>query len=409
MTALPSRERVRRALRHETTDRPPVDFGGTRVSGIGALAYRNLLRHLGHEEDIRVYDVKQQLAAPSLAMIDRMGGDVVQLHRLGPTTGMPFLAVDRWKRGALTDGWPAYVPEALETRVQADGSVEIHRAGSTYAWRSAESCFFDVTWAPLAGACTPAEIDAFVFPDAWSDREEAYLRARVRSLYGDTDKALFAALPMLNCSFFEINLQLFGFEHFMLLLVDDPALVERWLDRQLEHACGILDRYLAIAGPCVEAVQMNDDFGAQTALQIDPAIYRRIFKPRQKRWIEFVKRRTQAKVFLHCDGAIRDILPDFIEIGIDALNPLQTNAAGMEPASLKREFGRDIAFWGGGVETQTTLPFGTVEDVRREVRERLALLTPGGGFVFATIHNIQPDIPPEKVLAVFDTVREWRG
>jgi uroporphyrinogen decarboxylase len=111
-------------------------------------------------------------------------------------------------------------------------------------------------------------------------------------------------------------------------------------------------------------------------------------------------------VFIHCDGAIEEILPDFIEIGIDVLNPLQTSAKGMDPTRIKQKYGRDLAFWGGGVETQTTLPFGTVEDVRREVRERVKLLGAGGGYVFATIHNIQADIPPEKILAIYDTVSE---
>jgi uroporphyrinogen decarboxylase len=119
-----------------------------------------------------------------------------------------------------------------------------------------------------------------------------------------------------------------------------------------------------------------------------------------------VKARTEAKVFIHCDGAIEEILPDFIEIGIDILNPLQTSAKGMDPKKIKARFGKDLCFWGGGVETQTTLPFGTLEQIRREVRDRVALLSEGGGFVFGTIHNIQPDIPPEKILAVFDTAQE---
>ncbi len=151
---------------------------------------------------------------------------------------------------------------------------------------------------------------------------------------------------------------------------------------------------------------MNDDFGSQTALQISPRLYREVFKPRQRRWIQFVKARTPARVFIHCDGAIEEILPDFIELGIEVLNPLQTSAKGMDPGRIKRRFGRNLAFWGGGVETQTTLPFGSVEDVRREVLERLKLLGPGGGYVFAAIHNIQADIPPEKVLAVFDTAAQ---
>ncbi len=245
-----------------------------------------------------------------------------------------------------------------------------------------------------------------MWPDPWTDREEAYLKDRVQQLYYGTDKALFAGLPMLVCSFFEISLVLFGFENFMMKLASERDLVEYWLEAKLAHDLAILDKFLAIAGPYLEVIQMNDDFGAQDSLQISPRLYRELFKPRQKRWIEFVKARTRAKVFMHCDGAIREILPDFIEIGIDVLNPLQTSARGMDPREIKRQFGRDLAFWGGGVETQTTLPFGTCDDVRREVRERIRLLGPGGGFVFAPIHNIQPDIPPEKVLAIYETVAE---
>jgi len=131
-----------------------------------------------------------------------------------------------------------------------------------------------------------------------------------------------------------------------------------------------------------------------------------MFKPRQKKWIEFVKARTAAKIFIHCDGAVEELLPDFIEIGIDILNPLQTNAKGMEPDKIKKTYGTDLSFWGGGSETQTTLPFGTIDEIKAEVAGRVRLLGSGGGYVFGTIHNIQADISPEKILAVFDTARE---
>lgn len=406
MSSMTGRERVRAALNHREADRVPVDFGGTRVSGIAATAYRRLAERVGVAGDIRIYDVKQQLAEPSLAMIRRMGGDVVQVPRLGPTTGMPFLALDEWKPGRMTDGSPCLVPAAYEPVILDDGTIQIHRDGVLYAQRFPSSLYFDVCPAPLAQAETPADIDRFVWPDPWSDREEAWLRARVGELHAKTDLALFAGLPMLCCSFFEVGAVLFGYERFMENLLVNPEMMEHWLDVKLAHDCAILERYLAVAGPYIEAIQTNDDFGAQDALQIPPGLYRSMFKPRQRKWIEFVKARTPAKVFLHCDGAVSEILPDFIEIGIDILNPLQTSARGMEPEKLKREYGRDLSFWGGGVDTQTTLPFGSVDDIRREVRDRVRLLGPGGGFVFTTIHNIQPDIPPEKILAVFETVAE---
>jgi uroporphyrinogen decarboxylase len=150
---------------------------------------------------------------------------------------------------------------------------------------------------------------------------------------------------------------------------------------------------------------MNDDFGAQDSLQISPETYRTLFKPRQRRWIEFVKARTHARIFLHCDGAVEELLGDFIEIGIDILNPLQTSARGMDPQAIKSKYGRNLSLWGGGVETQSTLPFGTLDEIRTQVRSRIGILSRSGGFIFSPIHNIQADIAPEKILAVFDTAR----
>ena len=406
MGALTSRERVRMALNHEEPDRVPVDIGASRVTGISAIAYRNLLDYLGLFENVRVYDVKQQLADPSLAVVERLGADVLGLHRLGPTTGMPFLELDRWKPGRLTDGRPCLLPEACHEIAGPDGQFQVVREGQTYARRAPESLYYEVCWTPLANAKTTADIDRFTWLDPWTEREEDYVRKRVQEVCRATDKALFAGLSNLLGSFFEISLVLFGFDNFMMKLASERDLVEYWLDAKLAHDLPILDRFLAVAGPFIEAIQMNDDFGSQSALQISPRLYREVFKPRQRRWIEFVKARTRAKVFIHCDGAIGEILPDFIEIGIDALNPLQTSAKGMDPAQIKRRFGRDLAFWGGGVETQTTLPFGSVQDIRRQVRERVELLGPGGGYVFAAIHNIQADIPPQKILAVYETVRQ---
>ena len=402
-----SRERVRAALNHQVTDRVPVDFGGSRVTGIGALAYKNLLNHLGMHEEVRIYDCKQQLAEPSLDMMNRLGSDVVQLHRLAPGTGLPFLRIDRWQPGLLTDGSPCLVPEGYESKITKEGQFQILHNGVICATRVPGSLYFDICHSPLEKASTFADIDAYQFPDPWSAREEAYLKERIQTLYHGTDKALFAGLPLMNCSFFEMSLILFGYTNFMGLLLEDPDIIAYWLDKKLAHDCEIMEKYLAIAGPYIEAIQMNDDYGAQSALQISPNIYRTLFKPRQKKWIDFVKARTKAKVFIHCDGAIEEIIPDFIEVGIDILNPLQTSAKGMEPQKIKAKFGNNLAFWGGGVETQSTLPFGTVDEIRKEVRERLDMLKTNGGFVFGTIHNIQPDISPEKIMAIFDTVREY--
>ncbi|MBM4104140.1 MAG: methyltransferase [Planctomycetes bacterium] len=398
-----SRQRVEAALNRQPTDRVPIDFGGSRITGVASIAYRRLIESLGIEEEVHLSDIKQQLALPSLDVINRMGGDVVLLNRLGPTTGMPFLYIDRWKQGQMTDGSACLVPENYEVNVMDNGTAQVLWQGKVFAHRPAGSLYFDVCEAPLKDADTCTDIDAYVFPDAWSEREETFLKDQIQKLYYGTDKALFAGLPLMNQSFYEIGAVLFGYEQFMMNLMLKRDMVEHWLDRKLEHDLEILGKYLAIAGPYISVIQMNDDFGAQDALQIPPNLYREIFKPRQKKWVEFVKTRTNAKVFIHCDGAIEELLPDFIEIGIDILNPLQTSARGMEPEKIKKKYGKDLCFWGGGVETQTTLPFGSIEDIRREVQQRIKLLSQGGGYVFGTIHNIQADISPEKIRAVFET------
>lgn len=401
-----SRQRVEAALNHEPTDRVPIDVGGTRITGIASLAYRRLIEHLGVQESIHLFDIKQQLALPSLEVMDRLGGDVVLVNRLGPTTGMPFLCIDRWKEGQLTDGAPCLVPELYEANYLQDGTIEVLHEGKVFAYRTPGSLYFDLCSAPLAEAGSTADIDAYVFPDPWSEREEAFLREQIQRLYHETDKALFAGLPLLNQSFFEIGATLFGYEQFMLNLALKRDLMEHWLDRKLENDLKILERFLAIAGLYISVIHLNDDFGAQDNLQISPTVYREMFKPRQRKWIEFVKARTAAKVFIHCDGAVEELLPDFIEIGIDILNPLQTNAKGMEPDKIKKKYGKNLSFWGGGVETQTTLPFGSIADIQQEVRDRINLLGGDSGYVFATIHNIQADISPEKILAVFDSAQQ---
>jgi uroporphyrinogen decarboxylase len=320
---------------------------------------------------------------------------------------MPFLEIDRWKPGVMTDGAPCLVPAAYSPVTQPGGDIEIWQDGVRYARRSPDSMYFDPCFVPLAGAETSRDIDDFCWPDPWSDHEEQWLKSQVRRLFEETDKSLFAALPMYLCSFFEVGLTLFGYERFMENLLLRPELIEHWLDVKLDHDRRILEKFLSVVGPFIEVIQLNDDFGAQDSLQIPPSLYRSMFKPRQRKWIEFVKGRTKAKVFIHCDGAVEEILPDFIEIGIDILNPLQTSARNMDPEKIKRKYGKNLSFWGGGVDTQNTLPFGSIQEIRGEVQERMKVLGKGGGFVFGTIHNIQPDIPPEKIEAVFETAKKY--
>ena len=401
-----SRERVATALDHREADYVPIDVGGSRISGISAIAYNNLLQALGRSEKIKLYDIKQQLAMVSLETAEFLGSDVVQLTRLSPTTGMSFFKIDRWSEGRLTDGSPCLVPEGYEPVLKEDGSVEIMHEGKLIARRPAGSLYFDAVTAPLKNAETPEDIDAYIWPDPWTDRETGFIEAEIERLYHGTDKALFAALPLYDCSFLELGQTMFGFETLLMNFILKPDLMHHWLDRLLEHHLGTLERFLPLAGPYISAIQMNDDLGAQDSMLVSPEVFRTFLKPRMAAWISYVRERCNAKIFLHCDGAIGEILDDLIEIGVQILNPVQTGARGMEPDKLKKRYGNRLCFWGGGVETQTTLPFGSVEEIKKQVGERVRLFGPGGGYVFATIHNIQADISPEKIRAVFDTARK---
>jgi uroporphyrinogen decarboxylase len=167
------------------------------------------------------------------------------------------------------------------------------------------------------------------------------------------------------------------------------------------------NRYLEQVGPYIQVFTFWDDLAGQNGWIINPAVYRKMIKPKQKRLVEAIRKKTDARLFYHSCGATRGLIPDLIEIGFDILNPVQVSAKGMDTRELKNEFGRDIVFWGGGVDTQHILPFGKPGEVVDEVKRRIDDLAPGGGFVFAAIHNIQAFVPPENIVAAFDTALQY--
>jgi uroporphyrinogen decarboxylase len=190
-------------------------------------------------------------------------------------------------------------------------------------------------------------------------------------------------------------------------LLDNPRKVSALLDKLVEMHVENLEKFLDAVSGHVQIVVMGDDLGTQLASQVSPQMYQEIFKPRHRQIYERVRRRSGMHLFLHSCGAIADLLPDLIDIGVEIINPVQTSAAGMDPARLKREFGKDITFWGGGCDTQTVLPNGTPDEVEAHVRERLKIFSPGGGFVFNQIHNIMPNVPPQNIEAMYRAVRNY--
>lgn len=183
--------------------------------------------------------------------------------------------------------------------------------------------------------------------------------------------------------------------------------LEDLLDRALDYALRLARKALAAVGTWVDVIRVADDLGTESGLMISPELYRKFIKPRQKTFYAFLREHSRARILIHSCGAISDIIPDLAEIGIDAINPVQVSARGMDSRDLKARFGERITFWGGGCDTQHVLPFGTVEDVEQEVRRRTRDFAPGGGFVFTPVHNIQFDISAEKITALYDAALRY--
>jgi uroporphyrinogen decarboxylase len=413
-----SRERVLRSIAHKEPDKVPIDLGAMRSTGISAIAYGRLKEYLGMAGGATyVYDVVQQLAEPEDAILDYVQSDVIDL-------GRAFLNGDGdWKDFTLPDGSPAKVPSYVDLvsdgaggrlTKHADGTViGVMPKGAFYLsqqcfplldWDGRDMSVLDrlsdhmskVTWAahPTAPGHKPM-----------TPEHQAAVRRTAKRLYETTDHAIMAGF---GGNLLEWGEFLFRLDNFLIDLLENPRKSLAVLDKLTEIHLENLEKFLDAVEGYVQIVQLGDDLGSQQATLISPRLYREVFKPRHKLIFERVRRRTGMHVFLHSCGAIADILPDLIEAGVEIINPVQTSCRGMEPGKLKREFGRDVTFWGGGCDTQAILPAGTPEEIDRHVRERIEILAPGGGFVFCQVHNILPNVPPENVVAMYDAVKKYR-
>ncbi len=403
MAELTSRERVLTALRRTEPDRVPIDLGGMDSTGITAKAYQNLKDYLGIAEGIpQVYDPYQQVVKPEESVLRRVRADVLPVP----------IEPREWRTDTLPDGKSivAY-PAQWRTALQPDGSeLAFDPKGNPIAWRSVAGWYFEPMNPPLAHAETIADVETaraaierFDWP-FFADQSWDELAARAKRLHDETPYAL---MGNFCAHFLAAGQMLRGFENFMIDLVANPALSDAIMNALLEAYMQRFERFAEAVGPYVQIVNINDDLGTQDAPHMSPRNYRARIKPYHSALCQFIKSHCDAAVFLHSDGAIEPLIPDLIEAGIDILNPIQVSAKGMDPTELKRKYGRDLVFWGGGCDTQHVLPFGTPDEVREEVKRRLEQLMPGGGFVFNTVHNIQPEVPPENVMAMYETVWEF--
>ena len=409
-----SRERLHQSIAHVEPDRIPIDLGATPSSGISAIAYSNLLKHLQLGElKTRVYDVVQELAEPDDYILHKFHVDVVDVGRAFTQTA------GYWRSAELpgVNSEAQYPYWFCPTREQ--GCLKAyHPDGTHIATKPEGATFFDQSFFPFIDGYPS---DMRKLPDAmnnvlWSafvhspwDRidEEGFwdnLRAKSIELRKNTDYAL---MIVVGCNLFEWGTFLRRLDNFLMDLYTDEANVERLLDALMEIHMSTLEKVCAAVGDVVDVIRFGDDLGMDSGEFFHPEIYRRLFKKRHALFCEFVHKNTTMHTFLHSCGSIFNVLPDLIEAGFDIINPVQTNSLNMEPERLKGEFGKDITFWGGGVDTRRILNSGTTNEVKDQITRRLEIFSPNGGFVFNTIHNIMPDVPPQNIVAMFEAIEDF--
>ncbi|MBN2311694.1 MAG: hypothetical protein JXR94_22135 [Candidatus Hydrogenedentes bacterium] len=392
-----SRERILKALNHEEADRVPRDLGGTESSGMTAYALRNLHGHLGIARDPKVFEPYQYVAYIEGDLQARFGIDTANLTR------EPAM----WVRTATPWGFHTLLPAAWREELDEEGATVVRRGdGSITARRAKDSYYFDPMHPPLEAVAAAADIaryrdtirsfDAPAFADealdAFRERAER-MRAGGRCVVFNLCCHVLAAGQLLR-----------GYEQFMIDLMADEAMVRTLLDILSEGYRDRIDQLAPLLRDTVDVVLLNDDLGTQHGPMLSPATYRALIKPYQQTLFAYVKQSFRTPILFHSCGAVREFIPDLIEVGADALNPVQISAENMDPAGLKRAFGNDITFWGGGIDTQSVLNEKTPREVAEAVRRSVDALAPGGGFVFCQVHNIQPDVPPENVVAMFEAL-----
>jgi len=409
------RERVRAAIAHQESDKVPVDMGATPSSGISAIAYSNLLEHTGLKGTTDIYDVVQQLAQPGEPFLDRFGIDVVDIGRAFDTEDKDWYGI------TMVNGKKARYPAWFKPEDQGDGSwLARHNDGTPVARMPEGSAFYDQTCFPYLddypadysdlGAAMDKVLWSNLVHSPWKHAGESGfwddLRKRTLALRKSTDRAL---MVVVGCNLFEWGTFLRRIDNFLMDLLTEPEQVEKLLDALMEKHLATLEKVCASVGDIVDIVRFGDDLGTDTGLFMPPDVYRSLFKPRHTQLCDYVKKHSKMATFLHTCGAIKPLIPDLIEAGYDILNPVQTSARDMDPVGLKKDFGKDVTFWGGGADTRIVLNNGTPESVRKHVIERLEIFSPGGGFVFNPVHNLLPDVPPQNIVAMFDAVADFNG
>ena len=373
------RQRTLAALSHQEPDRVPLDFGG-RQTTLHFAAHQALMRHLGlrgPEPRIRSYHTYLVEPDPQL------------LRRFERVSAIFF----------------PKAPSDYVFKIDPATNTYVDEWGTTY-YMPPNGYYYDMHRVPLPDAETEEDLKRYRWPNPTDPARMAGVPEQVKKAYEIGEKVIMmcGAMPGL----WEHSWYIFGLETAFMNLAGNVPLMEAFTQRVLEWQLAYWDMVLGQVGPYVDIIQLNEDLGSQNGPMMSPATFRKIYKPRLRTLIASIKKQTKARVYLHSCGSIYRMIPDLIEIGVDVLNPVQVNAADMDSLRLKREFGKDLTFWGGGCDP-VVMGMGRVDQVRDEVKRRIHDLAPGGGFVFGSVHNIQANVPPENIVAMFDAALEFGG
>ena len=406
-----SRERVLAAIRHEETDRVPIDFGGHRSSGIAAIAYARLKKALGVKTGgIYVYDMIQQLAIVEPEILDITGSDVIELGRAF------MLAEEDWKDWILPDGTPCKIPGFINVERHGDDWYLLARDGTDLAVQKEGCLYFEqIHWPWLEQ--NPEEQDFSDLEEAFAhcmwtatpgpggdipltDEGLAKIESSARAFRSSTNRAV---MGLFGGNLFEVPQFLYRIDKYFMHLVEHPEACERLSEALCSFYLPRLEKWLRAVSPYIDVILFGDDLGGQNGPLLSPAMYRRFLKPWHRAlWKRVKELAPHVCVHLHCCGGIEPLLNDLIDAGLESSNPVQITCAGMDPAHLKRTYGDRFVFWGGGCDTRHVFPLGTPAEVRQNVRHLVDIWRPGGGYVFQQVHNILSDVPPENIIAMFE-------
>jgi uroporphyrinogen decarboxylase len=405
-----SRERVLTTLSHREPDRVPIDLSGHRSSGIAAVAYARLREYLGlPAKPIRVYDPVQQLAIVDEDVLEIFGVDTIELGRAFA------LEEEHWTDWVLPDGTPCLMPSWARPERSHDQWVIRSQRGRVIARMPDGVLYFEQAYYPFAEQDDLDRFHEALEETMWTGIASPpgpltagpygakLLTEGAQRLREQTDRAV---LGLFGGNLLEMGQFLYRNDNFLLLLASDPKRAHRFLDKVMETHLANLERFLGAIGPYLDVIVFGDDLGMQSGPQISPTMYREFFQPREMTMWKRAKQLAPVKIMLHCCGGVRELLPGLIEAGLDAINPVQITCRGMAPEGLKRDFGAQLTFWGGGCDTREVLSKGTPAEVRDHVRRLMDIWRPGGGYVFQQVHNILADVPPKNIEAMYHAVNE---